>query len=243
MSLFETAFDLVNFTDMLRRRKHGVIEVRDGELHRIDLRPWPAMVSQWRLWRDARRRIGNGLDTDHEDVCRLYYDQVWRMPQFMALKYVVSQPGTSFRTFRVATLVLDEIARIKRTDAIVCEARNSRISDRLLKRWGWESHVVGSRRRHFVKRFYGLYPPTSMTPENVSMSEMFGKTTANPIDCLEAVASAGDNKRDNKRDYQQVLQAQLSQLQELEQMRHCELFDEPAADETQPISKPVPSAS
>jgi hypothetical protein len=57
-------------------------------------------------------------------------------------------------------LVLDEIARIKQTDAIVCDVRNARISDRLLRRWGWESHVPQSRRRHFIKRFYGEYPDT-----------------------------------------------------------------------------------
>ena len=56
-----------------------------------------------------------------------------------------------------ALLVLDEIAKLKRTDAIVCEVSNWRISDRLLTRWGWESHLGESRRRHFIKRFYGDY--------------------------------------------------------------------------------------
>lgn len=71
----------------------------------------------------------------------------------------MSSRYASFKTFRSSLIVLDEIARIKRIDAIVCEVRNLRISDRLLARWGWESHVPQSRRRHFIKRFYGTYPP------------------------------------------------------------------------------------
>jgi hypothetical protein len=55
-------------------------------------------------------------------------------------------------------IVLDEIARLKGSDAIVAEVRNLRISNRLLHRWGWESHLPTSRRRHYIKRFYGSYP-------------------------------------------------------------------------------------
>ena len=55
-------------------------------------------------------------------------------------------------------VILDEIARLKGTDAIVAEVRNLRISERLLRRWGWESHMPTSRRRHYIKRFYGTYP-------------------------------------------------------------------------------------
>ncbi len=56
------------------------------------------------------------------------------------------------RTFRQAALVLDEIAEIKGSWAIVCHAMNPRISDRLFARWGWEPHCAGERGRHFIKR-------------------------------------------------------------------------------------------
>jgi len=88
----------------------------------------------------------------------LYYNQPCRHRRFLALKYIISGYGATFRTFRSALIILDEIARLKRTDAIVAEVRNLRISDRLLARWGWESHMPTSRRRHFIKRFYGSYP-------------------------------------------------------------------------------------
>ena len=48
------------------------------------------------------------------------------MPNFLALRYVVSTPGTSYRTFRAALTALDAIAALKRVDAIVCDAANIR---------------------------------------------------------------------------------------------------------------------
>jgi hypothetical protein len=76
---------------------------------------------------------------------------------FLALKYLVSSMGTSFRTVRATLHVLDRIAEIKRTDAIVTEVTNFRISERALRRLGWERHLYGSKRRHYIKRFYGDY--------------------------------------------------------------------------------------
>lgn len=161
MPLFETASDLQQHREMIARRFHGVIEVRDGQLQGIRFRPWPTFISQLRVIRDG---VGRGEASD-EDVCRLYYDQIIRMPGYLVLKYVHSEPGTSFRTVRAAARILDAIAEIKRSDAIVCEVSNSGISDRLLNRWGWESHVPTSRRRHFIKRFYGSYPAIAPASE------------------------------------------------------------------------------
>ena len=79
-------------------------------------------------------------------------------PSFLALVHVVSNADTSYPTIRQAATVLDEIARLKRTDAIVCHVANDRISDRLLRRWGWEQHAPQLRGRNFIKRFYGKYP-------------------------------------------------------------------------------------
>jgi hypothetical protein len=55
--------------------------------------------------------------------------------------------------------VLDEVARLKASDAILCDVWNWRISDRLLARWGWQPHKPDRWHRHFIKRFYGVYPP------------------------------------------------------------------------------------
>jgi hypothetical protein len=154
MALFHTVRDLQRDAELLRRRPYGVICMADERLKQIRLRPWPTAISvlESMLWERLVHDRGEG------NCCWLYYNQPRGHRSFLALKYVVSSRGATFKTFRSCLIVLDEIARIKQSDAIVCEVRNLRISDRLLARWGWESHLPSSRRRHFIKRFYGTYP-------------------------------------------------------------------------------------
>jgi hypothetical protein len=144
------------FTDCeaLRRDRYGVIETQQGRLVSICLRRWPKIATALEAslcgQRCHRGRAG--------DRCWLYYNQPRSFPNFLALKYVVSQRDCTLATFRRALEVLDEVARVKRTDAILCDAWNPRISDRLLARWGWEPHKPTRWHRHFIKRFYGVYP-------------------------------------------------------------------------------------
>jgi hypothetical protein len=153
--LFHTVVDLREEADVLRRRPYGVIEMVNQRLAGIHLRPWPRVVSaaevRWLGARFHQHRPGNR--------CLLYYNQPIGFRNFLTLKYVVSSRGATLRTFRGALVILDEIARLKQSDAALCEASNLRISDRLLNRWGWRRHVPDSDRRHFIKRFYGQYPP------------------------------------------------------------------------------------
>jgi len=153
MPFIQTVRDLRAEADVVRRRRYGVIRVVEGAFDGVQLRPWPKLFAPSDLWPSAlhwaRRPSG--------DLCWLYYNQPWRHARFLALKYIISSRGASFRTFRTSLLVLDEIARLKGSDAIVAEVRNLRISDRLLSRWGWESHFPTSHRRHFIKRFYGTF--------------------------------------------------------------------------------------
>jgi hypothetical protein len=74
---------------------------------------------------------------------------------YLSLAYVNTSWATPYRTFLTALRVLDEVAAIKQSDAILCEVSNSRISDRLLRRLGWAAHLEESSRRHWIKRFYG----------------------------------------------------------------------------------------
>ncbi len=148
------ARDLQQDAAVLRMRRYGMIEVVDGRLERIVLRPWPKLVSMPEVW-----WLGANYHARHAgDRCRLYYNQPRSCPSFLALKYVVSSAGASFASFRQAARTLDAIAALKHSDAIVCEATNLRISERLLTRWGWERHCLKSSRRHYIKRFYGVYP-------------------------------------------------------------------------------------
>lgn len=138
----------------IRARRYGVIETTGGELRAIHLRPWPKLVSLRELWPLGPRYHRGGA----ADRCLLYYNQPRRMPNFLALKYVISTSGTSYRTFRAALKVLDQVAALKQIDAIVCDAANVRLSDRLMARFGWEPHKPQCWHRNYIRRFYGVYP-------------------------------------------------------------------------------------
>ncbi|MCA9099790.1 MAG: hypothetical protein KDA63_01485 [Planctomycetales bacterium] len=165
----------------LFRERYGMIEVRDGKLYRVRLRPLPKLVSLAEVLfvgRAYHSRVGG-------DRCLLYYNQPRRFSNFIALKYIVSARDTTLASLHGALVVLDEIARMKRTDALLCDVSNFRISDRLLRRWGWEPHLPSRWRRHHIKRFYGSYPDnagsTVLPPEPVA-------EPAAPLPLLEPAA-------------------------------------------------------
>ena len=57
-----------------------------------------------------------------------------------------------YATFRAALTALDEIARLKGIDALLCDAANLRLSDRFLARLGWVPHAPMPGHRNFIKR-------------------------------------------------------------------------------------------
>jgi hypothetical protein len=154
MPLFETVTDLADGAETLRRRRYGVIEVADGRFHRVVLRPFPKIVSAPGIllfggWYHQHRR---------GDRLRLYYNQPRRFSNFLVLKYVESARDTSIGTAIRALAVLDEIARQKGSDALLCDVSNWRITTKMLGHWGWAPHCPSRFHRHFIKRFYGSYP-------------------------------------------------------------------------------------
>src|ERR1700730_7520248 len=106
--------------ETLRRGRYGVIETHEGRLESIRLRSGPKVASALEAsW--SGRRCHRGQPGDR---CWLYYNQPRAFPNFLALKYVVSHRDSTLATFRRALEVLDEVARVKRTDAILCDAWN-----------------------------------------------------------------------------------------------------------------------
>ncbi len=154
MHLFETVADLALGTELLRQRRFGVVEMADGGFRRIRIRPWPKVVTALGvlLLGGVSHRLYSG------DRVWLYYNQPWGFSSFLVLRYVVSFREASLRSVVRGLDVIDEIARIKRSDAILCDVGNHRISTRLLERWGWEPHCPTRWHRHYIKRFYGQYP-------------------------------------------------------------------------------------
>ena len=154
MPLWESITDLRAGEPALRRRRYGVIEAVDARLSGIHLRPWPKMISlPEALWlgRWNHQRLPG-------DRCWLYYNQPLGHSNFLAVKYIVSARDCSFATLKAAMTVLEEVARIKNSDAALCHITNGKISDRLLAREGWDRHCLNSYGRHYIKRFYGEYP-------------------------------------------------------------------------------------
>jgi len=154
MALFlKTVTDLRNDVELLRRRRFGVINIRNGELESIRLRPWPKLVSiigvAWGQWHHVHVP---------GDRLRLYYNQPFRYSNFLALKFAISSRHTTLATVHRALEVLDEIAQIKRSDALLCYAANFRLSSAMLARYGWEQHAASRWHRNYIKRFYGEYP-------------------------------------------------------------------------------------
>jgi hypothetical protein len=152
--LGETILDLEASRERLRHRSHGIIETVGGDLRAVHLRPWPKMVSLAELWPLGPRYHARG-DVDR---CLLYFNQPRRLPNFLALRYVVTTAGTSYRTFRAALKTLDAIAELKGVDAMVCDASNIRLSERFMARMGWEPHKPQRWHRNYIRRFYGVYP-------------------------------------------------------------------------------------
>jgi hypothetical protein len=153
--LFETVTDLAAGAETLARRRYGVIEMAGGQFQAIRLRPFPKIVSApgIMLFGNAYHEHSTG------DRLWLYYNQPLRFPDFLVLKYIVSGRESSFASLARALDVLDEIARLKRSDALLCDVGNWRISTRILTRWGWQPHCPSRWHRHYIKRFYGEYAP------------------------------------------------------------------------------------
>jgi len=148
-TLFATATDLNRDQAVIQACPYGVIETRHGQLAAISFRPWPKWVTVAEsTWSAPFRR--SQLTRDR---CKLYFNQPRFHPDYLALKFIESSLGTSLATLYQSVRVLDEVARIKRSQAILAHVTNPRISDRLLKRLGWQRHLLHKRGRHFIKRF------------------------------------------------------------------------------------------
>ncbi len=157
--LYETVTDIDAQADIVRRRWFGVIEAVDGEFRRVVFRPWPKWISIPEVLLLARW-IHSGQGRDR---CLLYFDQSWRQPNYLAVKYLLTYGGTSYASVVAARRAVDDVARIKRSDALVCQVSNKRLNGRIMKRCGWEPLNDSPRCTLYVRRFYGEYPERSRT--------------------------------------------------------------------------------
>ena len=162
--IFETVKDVESDRVVVKKRAYGVIEVCDQEFKALHLRPFPKLISQAEIkWSNLWKK--QSFVPTHIDRVLLYYNQPILHRNFLALKYFVSDYKSTLASVAVGLSVLDYIASVKRTDAVVTEITNNRIKDRHLKHFGWEEHLKHQRGRHWIKRFYGEYPETFLFQE------------------------------------------------------------------------------
>lgn len=159
---FATIDDWHTSPELVRRGRYGIIETRGGRFSALYLRPWPKLISWREIWPVGLHYHAGG----EPDCCRLYYNQPLSCPNFLALRYIISSPRTSYATFRSALVMLDAVAELKGIDAVVCDAANVRLSDRLLKRLGWEPHKPERWHRNYIRRYYGRYPQQPLPLRN-----------------------------------------------------------------------------
>ncbi len=143
---------LAGSEQLLERWRCGRIVTAEGRLKFVQRR--------WLGYRASLLRVGweKLLRPSRHVECELFYHHGVLSADYLVLGYVRSHPRASLSSFYCATLVLDAVARIKGSHAIVTEVSNTRLSDRLMSRWGWERHCLNWSGRHFIKRFYGVYP-------------------------------------------------------------------------------------
>lgn len=135
----------------LPNARYIAIDCAAGKVRRIILRPLPTLANWWYV------KFVSGIARwcrGRADQCWVYCDQPGALTQFLAIRYVESTLGTQYATIRSAAQAIDEIAAVKKIDAALCDACNARISERLLRRWGWVTHAPSRWNRNFIKRYY-----------------------------------------------------------------------------------------
>lgn len=126
--------------------RYGVIVVRNDSEYAIHRRIFPKIPSRLEAWIDARwRRL--------PDNCwQLYYNAPYRCPGFLVLAYVCAGGNTSVASLRTGMAVLDEVARMKGLQSIVCETTNPKLTSRVMKYFGYIQHAHQLKGLHYIKR-------------------------------------------------------------------------------------------
>ncbi|MEZ6078739.1 MAG: hypothetical protein R3C56_24620 [Pirellulaceae bacterium] len=111
--------DVAASVELLRVRRSGRIVTQAGRLQAVYGRWWPYTGNLLQAkWDALLRPVAS-------DRCELFYHQAGAEGGFLTLSYVRSGKGTSPTTCYAASLVLDEIARLKQTSAMVCHVTNA----------------------------------------------------------------------------------------------------------------------
>lgn len=148
--------DPVSGAAQIRRWRCGRIVMQAGQLVEIQHRLICGSVSVAQVWWQAK------YGRNDDEICWLDYHAPLSAPGFLTLDYIRSGTLAGYKSFIGACHVLDDIARVRSSVAIVAHVTNGSISDRLLSRVGWEQHMPNWSGRHWIRRFYDGYPESSL---------------------------------------------------------------------------------
>ena len=157
MLRIDAVTDPIQGAEQLKRWRRGRIVMRSGRLIEIQRRLTSGSVSVAQVWWQAR------YGRSDDDLCWLDYHQPLGMPGFLTLDYIRAGTQAGFKSLIGAHHVLEEIARLRAATAIVAHVSNANISDRFLQRLGWQRHLEHWSGRHWIRRFYDGYPPSSLS--------------------------------------------------------------------------------
>ncbi len=132
---------------MIRGWSNGTVWAHDGRLGGIWGRWWPYQANLFEVWLLKHVRFSA------QDHCWAYYSLPTWSPGFMSLRFIRSGRLTSLRTIQCAMQTLDEIAGIFDLYAMVCSASNQRLTEPLMRRFGFERHAIRLPGSHFIKRY------------------------------------------------------------------------------------------
>lgn len=106
----------------------------------------PRFASRWDVLLDTSRpRV-------KERECHVYYSFPMRTPGFMAVQYLVCGQETPYATLRRSVEIVSWIARARGCQAVVCQAISDRLSERVMKRWGYVPHAKTLGPGHYILR-------------------------------------------------------------------------------------------
>ncbi len=132
--------------EQIRSWRHGVVSTSKGSLRGLWGRWWNYQANLAQAWFDQRFR------PLAEDECWLYYTLPKSTPGFLTLRYIRSGRRASIATVYGSLGILEQIAAIHRSYAIVCSSSNKRLTERMFERWGFERHARRLPGYHYIKR-------------------------------------------------------------------------------------------
>lgn len=138
--------DLAGNERIVSQWRYGTVVLQNGRVILIQARWWPRWGTVWGAMTDRVVRVLP------EDECRFYYSFPRSSPGFMSLLYVHAGEKTCYSTFHQGIVAIDTIARWRNSKAIVCQVTNSRLTHRMMTRWGYVRHAESLGDNHYIHR-------------------------------------------------------------------------------------------